>query len=767
MLFRSYTAPTFADNCDGTGAATYVSGPTSSTSLNVSSTPYTVVYTYTDLAENAVLTDCSFTVTVQDDTPPTLVNCPPNITLKTSDDGGADCKVTLTYTAPTSADNCDGPGTATHSSGPTSGTPLDVSGLPYTVVYTKTDAASNTALTDCSFTVTVQDDTKPTITCPSAMTVPTAPDNCSTPPVTYNVTTTDNCSSSTATLVSGGASGSVFPLGVNTVVWKATDPGGNSTTCAFTVTVGDAQNPSIVCPGNISKNTDPNLCTAITTYAAPTVSDNCTGWTLTRTGGLASGSAFPKGVNMVTWQVSDVGGNVAICQFTVTVSDAQKPNLTCPANIVRSADAGQCYAVVTYTTPTATDNCGTATVTHTSAANTASGSQFPAGATTSVTWQASDNATPSPNVTSCTFTIKVNDTQAPTIACPTNQTKSTDAGLCTAVTTYTSPSMTDNCAGGSVTMASGLASGQPFPKGQTTVQWKATDGAGLTKTCTFRVTVNDTQAPTVACPSSQSLNTDANLCTAAATYTNATFTDNCTGGSVVRTSGIASGSAFPKGVSTVVFKATDAAGLTKTCSFTITVTDAQLPSITCPANIAVTAAPGQCNATVTYAAPTATDNCAAPSTSLLSGLGSGSLFPQGVTTVVWQAVDNGGLSATCAFTVTVACGTSASQPPRWGGAVTAERNVVSDVASGRVGPPVGLILSPNPAATEVTIFVENLGETGGDLTVLDAQGRRVWRQQLNNSTTHQLSVADFATGVYFVTLRSDGSTVTKRLVVTK
>jgi hypothetical protein len=107
-----------------------------------------------------------------------------------------------------------------------------------------------------------------------------------------------------------------------------------------------------------------------------------------------------------------------------------------------------------------------------------------------------------------------------------------------------------------VAIQSGLISGSAFPKGQTTVVWKATDAAGLTKTCSFRVTVNDTQAPTFTlCPSSQSVNTDAGLCTAVVTYATPTASDNCTPPpTVVKQSGLASGSNFPKGSSTVVWR---------------------------------------------------------------------------------------------------------------------------------------------------------------------------------------------------------------------
>ena len=87
-------------------------------------------------------------------------------------------------------------------------------------------------------------------------------------------------------------------------------------------------------------------------------------------------------------------------------------------------------------------------------------------------------------------------------------------------------------------------------------------------------------------------------------------------------------------------------------------------------------------------------------------------------------------------------------------------------------------LTPNPASADLQVRIENLGETGGDLTVYDAQGRVVWQQRfglerqrfgsetLTNSTlTLDVSGEKFAAGVYFVTLRAGGQVTTKRLVV--
>lgn len=52
-------------------------------------------------------------------------------------------------------------------------------------------------------------------------------------------TATDNCGNPTVELTSGLASGSLFPAGINTVTYMATDECGNSAECSFTVTVSN------------------------------------------------------------------------------------------------------------------------------------------------------------------------------------------------------------------------------------------------------------------------------------------------------------------------------------------------------------------------------------------------------------------------------------------------------------------------------------------------------------------------------------------------
>src|SRR4030095_12187815 len=174
---------------------------------------------------------------------------------------------------------------------------------------------------------------------------------------------TDNCAGANSVQSAGLASGSSFPVGVMTNTFVVTDAAGNAATCSFTVTVTDAQAAVIVCPADITQNTDSDACAATVNYTAPVGTDNCAGANSVQTAGLASGALFPVGVTTTTFVVTDAAGNTATCSFTVTVSDAQAPVIVCPADITQNPDLNGCGAIVTYTAPVGTDNCpGSSTV---------------------------------------------------------------------------------------------------------------------------------------------------------------------------------------------------------------------------------------------------------------------------------------------------------------------------------------------------------------------------------------------------------------------
>ncbi len=335
------------------------------------------------------------------------------------------------------------------------------------------------------------------------------------------------------------------------------------------------------------------------TFSDPTATDNCDATvTVIRTDatGLNSGDLFPAGSTTISYSATDAASNVSTHSFTVTVNaDAQAPDLAnLPAdqlNVPMDADA--CGATITFSDPTATDNCdATVTVIRTDTTGLNSGDLFPAGSTT-ISYSATDAAS---NVSTHSFTVTVNaDAQVPDLAnLPADQLNvPMDADACGATITFSDPTATDNC-DATVTVirtdATGLNSGDLFPAGSTTISYSATDAASNVSTHSFTVTVNaDAQAPDLANLPADQLNVpmDADACGATITFSDPTATDNCDATvTVIRTdaTGLNSGDLFPAGSTTISYSATDAASNVSTHSFTVTVNaDAQAPDLAQPA----------------------------------------------------------------------------------------------------------------------------------------------------------------------------------------
>ena len=263
--------------------------------------------------------------------------------------------------------------------------------------------------------------------------------------------------------------------------------------------------------------------------------------------------------------VSGVGAFIDTISITGSNCGAACTSITCPANVTQSNDPNQCGAVVNYPAPTTGGVCAAPTCAP------ASGSFFPVG-TTTVTC-----TTTGPPQQTCTFTVTVNDTQPPTITCPANITQSNDPDQCGAVVNYPPPTVSDNCPGVGVPGCA-PASGSFFPVGSTTVTCTVADAVGNTASCTFTITVVDTQPPMITCPPNQTAVTDQNACPSAnclvVNFPPPVASDNCPG--VVVVCNPPAGSCFPVGVTTVTCTATDTAGNTATCSFTVTVFDVAL-----------------------------------------------------------------------------------------------------------------------------------------------------------------------------------------------
>jgi HYR domain len=232
-------------------------------------------------------------ITVQDTTPPTIVNVPGPITREATSPSGA----SASWPAVTATDIVDV--TVAVTCAPASGSTFAINapGPVTTVTCTAVDSHGNVA-TPRTFTVTVVDTTPPTIlNMPANMTVsPTGPTGAN---VIWTAPNATDIVDVTVPVICVPASGSFFPLGLTTVTCTATDAHGNPASASFTVLVADTTppvvtvtlNPGILWPPNhkmvniqvtvTTSDTDPNpVCRITTVTSSEPVDDNGDGRTL-------------------------------------------------------------------------------------------------------------------------------------------------------------------------------------------------------------------------------------------------------------------------------------------------------------------------------------------------------------------------------------------------------------------------------------------------------------------------------------------------------
>ncbi|XP_072028212.1 hyalin-like [Amphiura filiformis] len=588
-----------------------------------------VTYYSTDDAGNTVTS--SFTVTIQDHEKPVIDNMPANI-IQDTDPGMS--TATVIWTLPTGSDN-SGSQTLASSHTPGSSFPTGVT----IVTYNSTDAAGITVTS--SFTVTIQDHEKPVINNVPTNKIQDTDPGMATAVVTWaSPTGSDN--SGSQTLTSSHTPGTSLPIGVTIVMYNSTDDAGNTGTSSFTVTIQDAENPVIGnVPANIIQDTDTGMSIATVIWTLPTGSDNSGSQTLASS--HTSGSSFPIGVTIVTYNLTDDAGNTVTSSFSVTIQDHEKPVIdNMPANIIQDTDPGMSTATVIWTLPTGSDNSGSQTL----ASSHTPGSSFPIGVTI-VTFNTTDDAG---NTGTSSFTVTIQDHEKPVIDnVPANMIQETDPGMPIATVAWTLPTGSDNS--GSQTLTSSHTSGSLFPIGVMIVMYNSTDDAGNMITSSFTVTIQDGENPVIDnVPENIIQYTDPGMSTAIVTWTSPTSSDNS--GSQTLTSSHTPGTSFPIGVTIVTYNSTDDAGNTMTSSFNVTIKDNEDLIIgNVPANIIQNAVLGMVTAVVTWIPPTGSEHSG--SQTLTSSHTPGSSFPIGVTRVTYNLTDDAGNTVTSSFTVTI------------------------------------------------------------------------------------------------------------------
>jgi choice-of-anchor C domain-containing protein len=168
-------------------------------------------------------------------------------------------------------------------------------------------------------------------------------------------------------------------------------------------------------------------------------------------------------------------------------------------------------------------------------------------------------------------------------------------------------------------------------------------GNTLTGTVFSNVTVTENQPPDAICKN-VTTNTAPGTCSANASVDNGSSDPD---GDPITLSQSPAGP-YGKGTTNVTLTVTDDKGASDFCTATVTVVDAEPPTITCPAPQVVECT-GAGSAVASFSA-TATDNCGFASTSCPA---SGSSFPLGTTPVSCSASDDSNNSSSCSSSVTV------------------------------------------------------------------------------------------------------------------
>ncbi|MBK9985115.1 MAG: DUF3494 domain-containing protein [Saprospiraceae bacterium] len=339
-----------ADNCTGEVIINFVSDViTNQTCVN----RFTVnrVYSATDACGNS--STCTQTITVFDNTPPSIA-CPANITVL--------CAGQVPAANPAgfvTADNCGGVATVIFL-GDVITNQICADRYTLTRTYRATDACGN--FFDCNQTITVFDNTLPSITCPGNVTVQCVNQIPAVNPA--SIVTADNCGpTATVTFLSDVITNQTcanhFTL---TRTYRSTDACGNINDCSQTITIFDNTPPAVTCPGNVtvqcaSQVPAPNPSTIVSL-------DNCGGLaTVVFVNDVISGQTCANRFNINrTYLAVDACGNTAVCAHVITVFDNTPPSITCPVNVTvlcaNQVPVANAAGIVT------ADNCGgTATVT--------------------------------------------------------------------------------------------------------------------------------------------------------------------------------------------------------------------------------------------------------------------------------------------------------------------------------------------------------------------------------------------------------------------
>lgn len=594
---------------------------------------YVVQFTVEDESGNTVT--CESSITVNDFTAPIFDSCPQDLEIVSNSGCTAvlpDFTLTLSAT-----DNCTAPDDITFVQLPAPGT--EVSG-DLMIGIIATDASGNEGW--CQMNISIVDNSAPAISCPDDMLEEAVNGDCvfTLPDYTEGLPLTDDCGDEIEYSQSIDA-GSLLGLGDYNIWVYASDPLGNIDSCEVSLTVVDAQPPTLVTTVTDIEIALNEACEAlmpnVLDFYQPV--DNCDD-DIEVIQFPAEGTPLDMGTSGASVQLIDDYDNTFLEAFNIIVYDDVAPAFNCPGDLSLEVNADCALEVPDFTTGLDVVDCSGYAIDQTPSAGEIITVE------TTITLTVTDEYG---NANACDFQLIPVDTTPPVVECPEDLILDLDAQCDLTLPNYTVDlEVSDACE-----IVNIIQSPEPgttmTPGVSINVTLTVVDASGNETNCEFEITPVDAIPPMPDCPEDIVVDNDPDLCSAVVNFMLPDAMENCPGMTFAQTAGLAPGSEFPVGETVVSYLVTDASGNEGSCSFTVTVEDIQPPIIECPGDIET------CESWVEFDLPTATDNC--DGVELVqtddTGLTTGMDFPVGETVLTYVATDASGNMTICNVTITV------------------------------------------------------------------------------------------------------------------
>ncbi len=373
----------------------------------------------------------------------------------------------------------------------------------------------------CSFVVEIVDTEPPSIVCPDDLTIntsdngtgdcmsstswrhPDIDDNCGTSRYCMTITTPDSMVIENCTIIPGVLFTDEFETGDTHIEYAVEDEAGNRSTCTFTVTVLDDEDPAFTCPSDLFIQLGAGECFVnVFNQINLFETDNCGDMTMTSTPDMDG--QFSEGENVVNIVVSDAAGNERNCSFMITVAEfvPSSTEMACQGTVNVSLNA-DCEATITPEMILVAGEYGCLDDLEISLSETHGGDPIPTSPMVN-----SDHINMSLVVTifnpltgnSCWGTVLIEDKLVPEIECLADITVSCAEGVEPATAgmpVLTSCEVSIDMIFTDEIIDNGLCG---TPRAIHTRTWIVTDEAGNSSSCTQTITVEGLDNTAVECP---------------------------------------------------------------------------------------------------------------------------------------------------------------------------------------------------------------------------------------------------------------------------